>query len=223
MLSPGSGMPRATRAAALAGLATLLAAGGHRLGGMSISGPAMLLALAVTLPLAWAVTGRRLRAGALVAILGGGQVLAHLSFVIAAGAAAAARASLPARAAGPPGPSAAPGPHGTHTPSGHPLPGGHGLSGHALDGHGGPDAALLGLDARMLLAHALATVVLAVLVARGEAILWRVWDRLRPHLPTAGVLPVPEPRRSPDRFGLLPRPALASTSRITRGPPGAGG
>lgn len=209
MLEPGSGLPRATRAAALAGLATVLAGLGHRLGGMPLDGLALLLAFLTAAPLAWAITGRRLRTAALTAALGGGQLLAHTAFVLAGGARAAVAtpmtaqlaATTPASAVGSPAPAA---------------PSGAGHVHHLAAGAGGVE---LGLDARMLLSHLLATLVLAVLLARGEAVLWRVWHRLLPSLPVSRTVLVVRPRVAPPCPAAAVPTGPARSPRRTRGPP----
>ncbi len=205
MFPPGSGMPRALRAASLAGLATLLAALGHRLGGMPLPASALLLALAVSGPLAWAVTGRRLGAVGLTAALGGGQLLAHTAFVVSEGA----RTTLGAGQL--PGGSISPGSMGPGSMG--PGSMGMGSMDHAATGP------VLGLDARMLIAHTLATLVLAVLAARAEAALWRAWERWRPRLWSRPVLLVPGVPRTPMWLLAPLRSGRFSSSRLTRGPP----
>ncbi|HRW02689.1 MAG TPA: hypothetical protein P5314_13010, partial [Tetrasphaera sp.] len=88
--------------------------------------------------------------------------------------------------------------------------------------HGGHVAALSGPallpSGRMLLAHGVATVVLALLLAGGEAVLWRVLGALT-RLPAAVSVP-PFARLSgiPDRLHIAP-PALWADARAMRGPP----
>jgi hypothetical protein len=78
----------------------------------------------------------------------------------------------------------------------------------------------LGLTPVMLLAHTVATVMTAWLVARGEALLWAVVATLLPRLPR----PVRLPRRGPSHLTLPPqrlREAVRSGPLGSRAPPPA--
>ncbi|GAB4076715.1 hypothetical protein [Nostocoides australiense] len=211
----GGVVGRSVRAAALTALALGVSGLAHSAGGMPLSLPGVLVALCALGPVTWAVSASRLRLGRLVVVLGAGQALAHISFLIAHGTSAASAVShAAAPMSGLPGPAL----------SGTALSG-TALSGTALSGtaHGGHVAALSGPallpSGRMLLAHGVATVVLALLLAGGEAVLWRVLGALT-RLPAAVSVP-PFARLSgiPDRLHIAP-PALWADARAMRGPPG---
>jgi len=206
----GGVVGRSVRAAALTALALGVSGLAHSAGGMPLSLPGVLVALCALGPVTWAVSASRLRLGRLVVVLGAGQALAHISFLIAHGTSAASALS---HAAAPMSGLSGPALSGTA------------LSGKALSGtaHGGHVAALSGPallpSGRMLLAHGVATVVLALLLAGGEAVLWRVLGALT-RLPAAVSVP-PFARLSgvPDRLHIAP-PALWADARAMRGPPG---
>lgn len=206
----GGVVGRSVRAAALTALALGVSGLAHSAGGMPLSLPGVLVALCALGPVTWAVSASRLRLGRLVVVLGAGQALAHISFLIGHGTSAASAMSD----------AAAPmsGLSGTALS-------GTALSGPALSGtaHGGHVAALSGPallpSGRMLLAHGVATVVLALLLAGGEAVLWRVLGALT-RLPAAvSIPPFARPSGIPDRLHVAP-PALWADARAMRGPPG---
>ncbi|HPF79308.1 hypothetical protein [Nostocoides australiense] len=206
----GGVVGRSVRAAALTALALGVSGLAHSAGGRPLSLPGVLVALCALGPVTWAVSASRLRLGRLVVVLGAGQALAHISFLIAHGTSAASALShAAAPMSGLPGPALS----------------GTALSGTASSGtaHGGHVAALSGPallpSGRMLLAHGVATVVLALLLAGGEAVLWRVLGALT-RLPAAVSVP-PFARLSgiPDRLHIAP-PALWADARAMRGPPG---
>ncbi len=205
----GGVVGRSVRAAALTALALGVSGLAHSAGGMPLSLPGVLVALCALGPVTWAVSASRLRLGRLVVVLGAGQALAHISFLIAHGTSAASALS---HAAAPMSGLSGPALSGTALS-------GTGLSG---TGHGGHVAALSGPallpSGRMLLAHGVATVVLALLLAGGEAVLWRVLGALT-RLPAAVSVP-PFARLSgiPDRLHIAP-PALWADARAMRGPP----
>lgn len=206
----GGVVGRSVRAAALTALALGVSGLAHSAGGRPLSLPGVLVALCALGPVTWAVSASRLRLGRLVVVLGAGQALAHISFLIAHGTSAASALS---HAAAPMSGLSGPALSGTALS-------GTGLSG---TGHGGHVAALSGPEllpsGRMLLAHGVATVVLALLLAGGEAVLWRVLGALT-RLPAAVSVP-PFARLSgiPDRLHIAP-PALWADARAMRGPPG---
>ncbi len=170
MTTAGVGLVRAARAA-VALLAVLgISSAAHEVGGGQAPGVVALAFLALLVgPPVWFATGRRLTTPVLVALLGGAQVVVHLVL----------RTMVPG--------------HGT---------------GSAMHVHEGvPEALVPGaapampemsaLDAPMLLAHVVATLVLSVVLARAEAALWHVVSALLPR-------PVPSLRRP-----VLPRLAVA--------------
>lgn len=166
-------MLRASRASLQALLVLGLSASAHTLGGGSAPGPVALAVLGLLLaPVAWWASRRKLAAGRLLVLLGGAQLLVHVALS-----------------------SMAPG-------------AGHGAAQHV---HGALPPAIgaaatsvshlhpaMGLS--MLLAHAAATVIAALLLAHAESVLWRAVALLSPRLPAdapvrpcARVHPEPAP------------------------------
>lgn len=203
MLTQVAGPLRVARAGLVATLVLALAALAHRVGGGTLPHPLILLALAsFTMAGATFAARFRLTFGRLVAILGTGQVALHygLSF------------SAPASCA--------------------PVGGGH--AGHAVAGTLAactastpvPDGVAhlpheTPAGAWMVLAHVLATVVVAVVVAHGERALGLLLTWLAPRGPLADLLPA-----LPVALRLLapaPAPSRAATVHLrtptTRGPP----
>ncbi|MDQ0680104.1 hypothetical protein QFZ30_003486 [Arthrobacter pascens] len=166
------------RAASVATGILTLAAAAHAAGGGELPAPGILLAvLALTALACTTATRLRLNFPAMAVLLGAGQVGLHEVFTVSS-------------AAGPAGGPAVP---DLHHVSGAASPI-IGAAGHLHQ----PDspAGIL-----MLLAHALATVICALLMAKGEAALWALAAWLRPLLrlpeavrPEAGPRPaVPGP------------------------------
>jgi hypothetical protein len=190
------------RSSAVATVILALAAGAHLAGGGELPAPAILLAvLALTALASTSATRHRLGFPSMAALLGGGQLVLHELFTAF-------------------GPSVAEaGPITAASHEGH-FPGAGILAPAAAHLHEG-DAANGPL---MLAAHALATVVCAILLARGEAALWALSAWLRPlvALPRA-VAPdaVPPATASFPAFPvpLSPWRNLRQDSR--RGPPAA--
>lgn len=158
MTRAGTGVLRAARTA-VAVLAVLgVSAAAHQLGGGRVPGTLALLVLALLLaPPTWLALGRRLSAPSLVALLGAGQGAVHLGL-----------------AAMTPGAGSAGAPH-LHDA----LPTGLAASSSAATA---PMAPMAGSGGPMLLAHVLATLVLAVVLARAEAALWHVVSSLLPRV-----------------------------------------
>lgn len=153
-----AGVPgvRAVRAT-LALLAVFgVTAAAHQVGGGSPPGPLAFLVLALLLgPVVWVVAGRRLSAGRLLLLLGGAQVAVHAGLV----------AMAPGRGTG----------AATHVHGG--LPTGLGpASSMAMP------MPMTHLDARMLTAHVVATLVLTLVLSRAEAALWHVVSGLLPRV-----------------------------------------
>ncbi|MGO4131204.1 hypothetical protein AB4Y78_12240 [Janibacter sp. RAF52] len=74
--------------------------------------------------------------------------------------------------------------------------------------------------AAMLLAHAVAALLLALVLARGEDAVWFVAGLLRPCLPTVTRLRVPSLRSpAPEPWGGLPRSVTVLGGVGRRGPP----
>ena len=162
------------RAAALATGILALASGAHVAGGGQLPAPGILLAiLALTGLASTAATRLRLSFPAMAGLMGGGQVVLHELFTGFSVPSSPGAGSLSAGA----------------------------LAGHSAHQHGSPNGFppdLLDLAAHtspagpafaplMLVAHALATLACALLLAKGEEALWALAGWLRP---LAG-LPVP--------------------------------
>ncbi|KUM36816.1 hypothetical protein [Arthrobacter sp. EPSL27] len=181
----------ALRSAMVAFTVLSLAAGAHTLAGGHLPSPGILLALLALTGLATtAATRLKLNFAALAGMLGAGQFVLHGAF----SAFSAAPLNGSALNASAPGASAFPGPaSGTaHHLGAVPLPPGTGgtLDAHALDTTLALDSSLSLL---MLAGHALATLLCALLLARGEAALWSLAAWLRPllQLPAPVVLHAP--------------------------------
>lgn len=217
MNRPTSGAARLLRAALLASLVVGLAGGAHAVAGGTVPSSTPLGALvALVLPVAVLVTGRRVGTVGALALLGVGQVLLHAGFgfldrcvpaVAGSGLAGSTLAGL----------------GGAHA--------GHAVTsvGHTCAAHAGGHT-----SAAMLAVHAAATVVTALVVAGAERGLAHVLAYLAPLLrPTRPVvvrgwsrttvaatpaevrtalhLRVPPPRRGPPARAARPRPlALAA-------------
>ncbi|WP_432485773.1 hypothetical protein [Kineococcus esterisolvens] len=203
MESPTRGAVRLARAGTVALTVVALASTAHVAGGRELPPTLVLLALAaLTGCAAFALTGRRLSAPALLTVLGAGQSALH-----------AALAGLAADTVDVPT-------HGHHQEW---VP----LATGSLTGAPAGASPL-----PMLLAHALATAAAAVVLARGERAVWSLWAWLQPlravvlavlRLPVLlPVAPVPvvvgvHPRsvvaRRPARRGPPAVPAVATTTR----------
>ena len=199
-------MPRASfrlfRTGLIGSLVIGFAAGGHLAGGGELPAAAILAALcAVTLVPVAALTRFRLSFPALVGLLGAGQFWLHWAFDALGGAGAAAPASAVL------------------------MPGHTGHAGAALDpaflGPAAAGSAHSAADGVMFVAHAVATLFTAVLLARGERVLATLASWLQPlfrrHQP-AVILParVPAPFPAP---AVLPRTRAGVRLPTRRGPP----
>lgn len=158
LLAPVTGAARVARATVLGATSLLLATAAHLLGGGRLPSAGVLTVVGVLLALAAVtVTARRCRTGLLLALLAVQQVALHLVFD--ASAALGPHCALPETA--------------MH----------HGAAvGHALAGCPAPPVmagpAMHGPGWAMWAAHLGATVLTALLLARCEAWLWRVADRI---------------------------------------------
>ncbi len=190
----GRGPVRALRALFATLLTVALAAAGHALGGGVVAGGAVAVLVLLVLPLAVLTTRARWTAPRALAALAAGQLLVHLLL------------SWMSPAAGGTAQSA-------HR--GHPLTdlallaqGGPAGSGAHVHVSGALTISASGRPAQsaaaMLLAHALMVVVTAVLLARGEALVWAVVARL---------LPTPTRPRAPRPVA---RPAILAVVRQLR-------
>lgn len=199
---------RLVRAGVLTGLVVSLTTVAHRLGGGTDPGPLALIVLTALLwPSALLATRTRLRPALLVAGLGVGQLVGHgllgwLGGSVDAAGSGGAVVSIDCLQ------------HATHGASSaacatDTLATAATLGGHA---HSGSQAGLL-----MLVAHVAATLLAALLVSRGERVLWHVLDLVVRSLP---VLVRPVTRRSPrPATVLLLRVGQDGTVRAGRGPP----
>src|SRR5450830_1188578 len=179
-----------------------LAAAAHVLAGGELPIPGILAAiLALTGLAATAATRLKLNPVAMSGLLGTGQVVLHEAFSAFSGPAIEADGGSPA-------PAHHPGPALIPHPAGH-------LDHHELDS---------GLALWMFAGHALATLICALPLARGEAALWALAAWLRPlvRLPE----PVPVPPTAARVLPLRDEPALPLPWRnlrrdCRRGPPRA--
>jgi hypothetical protein len=191
---------RLPRSAAVAAVILALAAGAHTgAGGQLPPAPIMAACTALVLLGVVLVTRWKLTATALAGILSAGQWMLHAAFSVLSETVPAGPAPVPhlhtAAAAG------------TRMAAAHELPHNH---------------LPADLDPPMLGAHILATLISAVLLARGEAALWALASWLRP---LAGIPAVPLLVTSPT-IPPVPRRALARRWRALRrhplrGPPAA--
>lgn len=187
---------RAARALVVTGLLVALTTSAHTLGGGTVSAGASLVLTLLVLPATGYAVERRLGARALLLLLGAGQGLGHALLAAMAPSAHGVAERLPGHLA-------------LHDTVDLALVG-TGVVDHAAvaGGHGG---------LTMLLAHALATVILAVLLAKGEEALWAVVARLLPTLEAPA--PLARPRltlAAPPRVG---RSLLLLSAPVARGPP----
>lgn len=191
---PARGARRLVRVGGLGGSSLALAGTAHLLAGGRLPPAGVLAVLTLLVGLvALTLTARRCRLPVLVLVLAVEQLALH---------AVLGSATLPAVAAG-----CHPGAH-TH----------HGLAASCLAG-AGPTATLASAGAAMWVAHAVAVLATAWVLARGEAALWRALDRV------AGSVPVLRPRSVPRRARLrTPAPPAVALRRhqlaaVPRGPP----
>lgn len=161
MVPAGQGVVRGARAS-LAVLVVLgLAVSAHTLAGGGAPGSVALVLLGgAVVPVAWWAAARRLTLPVLLAFLAGAQVFVHLG--LAAMAPASGGTSVPRH---------------VHEL----LPAGLGASGGVVTG---------GPGTTMLLAHTVATVLAALVLARADRALWRAVLRLLPVVPVPGPVPV---------------------------------
>lgn len=187
------------RSAMVATTIVVLAAAAHVAGGGQLPAPAILAAfLALTGLVSTAATRLKLNIPAMTGLLGAGQVVLHEAF---------SAFSAPVTGAATLG---TPGHHDGRIPL--PIPAGH-LQPHALDST---------LALTMFAGHTLATLVCALLLARGEDALWQLAAWLRPliQLP-APVTPRPVALRALPLWPAesVPLPWRNVRRERRRGPP----
>ncbi len=214
MSSPVVGPLRVARAALVATLVLALTALAHRVGGGALPDPLVLAALAAfTLAGTTAAARLRFTPARLVVLLGGAQVALHQALVVLAPVGSCVPAGVTSG-------------HGGHVavvgdvvcaaPAGALLTDGGASLVHPE--HLAPSGAA-GLW--MVVAHAVATVVLALVLARGERALERflAWVTPRASLPApAPVAPAARPGVPPTRAVRVPS-TWRSRRAPTRGPP----
>ncbi|WP_091422360.1 hypothetical protein [Arthrobacter sp. OV608] len=187
------------RTSAMATVILALASGAHLAGGGELPAPAILLAvLALTTLGSTAATRLRLGFPAMAGLLGGGQLGLHEVFT-AFGTPGAAAAGAPALHAG-------------HLAGADVLPAALGHA-HAAEPASGP---------LMLAAHAVATLVCALLLAKGEEALWALAAWLRPlaALPRAIAPDAVPPAFASFPTAAAPRPPWRNLRQDSRrGPP----
>lgn len=222
-MRPDKGAVRLVRAAALLSVVLGLATAAHAIGGAGLPPWQDVLVLgAVLAPFALIGTSVRLNRGWLVAALAAGQAVGHVGFAALAGRASCAAPIAPA------------GPTGHLVPAGH---AGHlqsagrassvtecanavvafGTAGSSPAGHA--DHLVASPSLLMLVTHAVATLLTAWLLARGEDVLWRTVRWLVPSLPPRRVAVGPRAHIvTGAQFWVPHRPHLLSV-RLGRAPP----
>jgi hypothetical protein len=209
MTSPGTGVVRLLRSAVLAGLVLALTVLAHRLGGRESPAIFAVVALIVPLwPFALLATRRRLGPLALVAGLGAGQVLGHGVLGWLAGSAPGATTVSPVSPVSLVSLECV-----QH--AGHQRAGAGCLEATLASAGHSHEQAASGL--LMLAAHAAATVLAALLVARGEQVLWRVLELFLRVVPVL-LTPVSVRPMSP-RVGLRAPIGHSRDVPPGRGPP----
>lgn len=192
---------QALRSAALAATVVSLAAGAHILGGGTLPAPLILWAVvAITGLVTTLATRIKLGLPAIAGLLGGGQLLLHEAFAALSQSATTASGNM-----------------GHHD--------GASAVAWAADvsanQHHGPAS---GLGTIMLAAHVLATLLAAIVLAKGEQALWQLAAWLRPlvQLPTRPRIR-PDAGIGPVLFGapsvFTPRPWRNLRQDSRRGPP----
>ncbi len=187
------GRRRLIRIAALGGGSMLLASAAHLIGGGRLPSPAVLAVTTFLVGLtALTVTARRTRFWLFAVVLGVQQLLLHEVFV------ATSMTS----------PGCPPQLSGGHTAT---------MSGCLADPHAA--AGMAGSGVGMVLAHLAATLATAFLLARAEAWLWNLGERV---VRVATATPTPRVQRARSA-GPQPRPTVLTGCRRTaadpRGPP----
>jgi hypothetical protein len=204
-LRPTVGVWRVARVGVLGGLSLLLATGAHLLGGGSLPGVGVLLVSGLLLGLlAAVVTVRRCRFGLLAGLLALQQLALHELFDLAAAARACTLGAPDTTASLHAGHVAGLGSVTAACASGSSMQMATGVPGWV-----------------MWVAHLAAVLVTAWLLARGEAWLWRVVDRVA----AAAGLAVRRPAlrvlrdHGPSRYVDAYRPRVAYAAAAPRGPP----
>lgn len=195
---PTTGALRLVRALVLGAVAMTLGAGAHTIGGGALPGLPVLMLLSIPVGLLTvAVTARRVSRPALVGVLGLVQAGLHVAL-------------------------------GQMAPMGHcaPVAAASGHAGHqpgslagACTGVAESAAMPMSLSGSMVLAHVVATLLTALILSRGEALLWRVIRAIAARVPAA---PAALPRRVRATIAgsvLRMRGRVAAGSARPRAPP----
>ncbi len=222
MSSPGTGALRALRAGLLGLVCVVLALAGHLAGGGRA--PSVWAVLILALPMAavcLGLTARRRGAASIGAVVAGSQLVLHEALMwFQAGTTCTGATGLHAHHE-----QLAQLAHAAPVTDCRPMAG----MGAALAAGPGASTAL------MVLGHALAAGLTTLLLAHGETLLWRLWDRLtRVPTPVPPVLSPwrpadPRPVRRPGRPAASRRDPATGPSgpgrgpRLTRADPGGGG
>jgi hypothetical protein len=203
MTNPGAGLVRLVRAGVLTALVVALTTLAHRLGGAVAPGFFPIAVLTALLwPVAVLVTRRRLGPVALLTGLGAGQLLGHglLGWLGSGPTGLATSVSVECLQ------------HATHVGASTAACATDTVAGAAAHSHGQAGTAL-----PMLVAHLVATLLLSMLVARGERVLWRVLDLV---LRALAVLITPIAARAPRAAAPLFLPSRLDLAVLAgRGPP----
>ncbi|WP_125610187.1 hypothetical protein [Specibacter cremeus] len=203
---------RLLRAGAIAGTVLVLAAGAHVLGGGALPAPLIMAALtALTILGATMATLARITLPAMTGLLGASQLALHQGFDLLG--APAAGSAMPA------------GPHAMHSAAEMAAALGSAATLQAATLHNAAlqDAAHMGggPSLAMIAAHTAATLLAAVVLARGEAALWALAGWLRPlFIAALATVPLPaafRPRPVPAARPFLPWRSLRING--LRGPP----
>ena len=202
-MAPGRGALRLTRVALFALGAVGLASAAHLAGGESLSLPVAVLAVPAVMIVVNLLAARRRDRISLLIAMSLTQLGLHLAFM-ATSIAAACRLE------------------GGSAMAGMPMEAGHRAVHCEPSMAHGATHAWLWPSTSMLLAHALATVLLVLILAHGEAAVWALAACLAFRLPRPGVaVPVPVLRRVPVpvETAFRPRSSVARRSVRRRGPP----
>jgi hypothetical protein len=210
MNPPDRGATRIARAAAF-GVATLtLATGAHVSAGGAV--PSLMVLAGLALPLAMAaliLTSRRCGLLLLLSSLAAAQLLLHEALM-----------TLSSQGPGEMLAGAVGAPHSVHALLSSPMPAHSG----AMMGFAMRDVPMAagGWSVTMMAVHAVATLVTALLLARGEDAMWHLVARLMPALPCLARLLSCGPRQAPVLLSVPAlRPRLVSGGSGLRGPPAA--
>lgn len=200
MATPAHGVVRLGRSLTLGGLVLLLACAAHTNGGGALPPTwGLVLMWGLSALGAGTATGRRLGPGAVVAVLGIGQAVAHLALTVVAAPVGIGHAPGHAHGTATLVDSIAAAAAGSHAP-------------HSMAAHFG---------GAMLWSHVVATAGTALLVLYGEQALWALWSVLRPRLTALASSQPPLLALAPLSLVASPAPVLPPPYRLPlrRGPP----